>query len=74
MTDTGLNEGCMYLRSCGISKLLRAQLCDIKVGSFDCSFLCVIGLIVRDEPSFGGVHIMPVYRERDTPFLLPEGE
>jgi len=57
VTDTGLNEGWMYLCSCGTFKLLKAQLCDIRVGSFDCSFLCVIGLIVRAEPSFGDVHI-----------------
>lgn len=71
MTDTELNEGCVYLCSCGVSKLLRAQHCDIKVGLFDCSLLCVIGLRVSGEPSHGGVPIMPV---SDTPFLLPEGE
>lgn len=50
------------------------QLWDVEVVSFDCSFLCVIGLIVRQESSFGGVPIMPVCREHGTPFLLPEGE
>lgn len=65
MTHTGLNEGFMYLCGCDISKLLRAQLLDIKVGSFDCSFLCVIGLIVRAEPSL--VHTMLVYRQCNSP-------
>lgn len=37
-----LKEGCVDLCSCGMSKLLRAQHCDIKAGSFDCSSLCVM--------------------------------
>lgn len=53
MTSTGLKEGCVYLCSCGTSKLLRAQRCDVKGGSFECNSLCVMGLVVRAEPSFG---------------------
>lgn len=71
MTDMGLNEGCVYLCSCGVSKLLRAQHCDVKVGLFDCSLLRVIGLRVRVELFSGGVPMMPV---SDTPFLLAKGK